>query len=131
MDHLSDEEDNYDDPDEPMMEGSDDEFSDLEIDDDEYDPVDFANPSSPAAQPGSSTLSSGQPSSSTLGGMSPSSPTPPSPPSQPPSNTPSASSSPGKYIHHKGTRLYYYKPLGEGNCPPPTLYWCQFSSRNM
>ena len=31
MDHLSDEEDDYD-PDEPMMEGSDDEFSDLEMD---------------------------------------------------------------------------------------------------
>ena len=85
---MDDEEDDYDDPDEPLMEGSDDEFSDLEIDD-EYDPVDFASPSSPAAQPGSSTLSSGQPSSPTLGGMSHSSPTPPSPPSQPPSNTPS------------------------------------------
>ena len=35
---LSDDED-YDDPDEPMMPGSDDEFSDLEIDSDEdYDP---------------------------------------------------------------------------------------------
>ena len=53
MDHLSDEEDDYDDPDEPMMEGSN-EFSDLEIDDDEYDPVDFASPSSPAAEPCSS-----------------------------------------------------------------------------
>ena len=30
IDHLSDEEDDYD-PDEPMMEGSDDEFSDLEM----------------------------------------------------------------------------------------------------
>ena len=99
IDHLSDEEDEYDDPDEPMMEGSDDEFSDLEMDerdDDVYDPVDLDTPSSPAALPGSSTLNSAQPSSpthtSTL--SHPGSPTQ----SPPPSDTPSSSSSsPGKY----------------------------------
>ena len=32
IDQLSDEDDDYDDPDEPMMKGSDDEFSDLEMD---------------------------------------------------------------------------------------------------
>jgi hypothetical protein len=70
MDHLSDEEDDYDDPDEPMMEGSNDEFSDLEMDerDDDYDPADFVTRSSPAATPGTSTLSRAQSCSPTLGG---------------------------------------------------------------
>ena len=33
-----DDDDDFDDPDEPVMEGSDDEFSDLDIDDNDYDP---------------------------------------------------------------------------------------------
>ena len=40
-DVLSDDED-LDDPDEPMMEGSDDEFSDLEVDDEDEDDIDSA-----------------------------------------------------------------------------------------
>ena len=36
IDQLSDDDD-YDDPDEPMMEGSDDEFSDLEMDKRDYE----------------------------------------------------------------------------------------------
>ena len=50
MDHLSDEEDDYD-PDEPMMEGSDDEFSDLEMDErDDYDQLDLdIYPSKPSS----------------------------------------------------------------------------------
>ena len=100
MDHLSDEEDEYD-PDEPMMEGSDDEFSDLEMDerdDDVYEPVDTDTASSLAALPGSSSLSSAQPSSPTHSSTlsNPGSP----PQSPPPSDTPSsASSSPGKYTN--------------------------------
>ena len=97
MDHLSDEDDDYD-PDEPMMEGSDDEFSDLEMDErDDYDQLDLETPSSPAALHHSSTLSSAQPNSPTLSGISRSTPSPSgSPPqSQPPS---SASSPSGKYI---------------------------------
>ena len=96
MDHLSDEEDDYDDPDEPMMEGSDDEFSDLEMDErddgDMYDPVD-----TPAALPGTSTLTSGQPCSLTHSSTlsAPRSP----PQSPPPTDTPSStSSSQGKYL---------------------------------
>ena len=97
MDHLSDEEDDYD-PDEPMMEGSDGEFSDLEMDKrNDYDQLDLDTPPSPAALHQSSTLSSAQPNSLTLGGISCSIPNPPgSPPQiQPPS---SASSPSGKYI---------------------------------
>ena len=37
--NLSDDEDNLDDPDEPVMDGSDDEFSDLELDSDYDDDV--------------------------------------------------------------------------------------------
>ena len=94
IDDLSDEEDDYDDPDEPMMEGSDDEFSDLEIDERDKDLYDQVDLSSPAALPGSSTPSSAQPNSPT------STLSPPGSPSQSPSpsDTPSsASSSPGKY----------------------------------
>ena len=44
LEDISDDED-YDDPDEPMMEGSDDDFSDLEMDEDDlYDPMDTALP---------------------------------------------------------------------------------------
>ena len=43
---LSDNE--YDDPDKPMMEGRDDEFSDLELEDDGME-MDTDNPSTPAA----------------------------------------------------------------------------------
>ena len=47
-DVLSDSDDDYDDPDEPMMEGSDDEFSDLELEDDDME-MNTNNPSTPAA----------------------------------------------------------------------------------
>ena len=41
LDVVLSDDDELDDPDEPMMEGSDDEFSDLEVDsDEEYDPGD-------------------------------------------------------------------------------------------
>lgn len=56
-DVLSDDED-YD-PDEPMMEGSDDDFSDLEMDERNYDdfndPVDFSNPATLSNNPTLST----------------------------------------------------------------------------
>ena len=52
---LSDD-DELDDPDEPMMEGSDDEFSDLEVDsDDEYDPGDMHHSYEDPIQPVHST----------------------------------------------------------------------------
>ena len=81
INHLSDDEEDYDDPDEPMMEGSDDEFSDLEMDEREIDnlndPVNADTPSSSAALPGSSTPSGAPPSSPTHCGTSPhSSPSP-------------------------------------------------------
>ena len=75
---LSDDDD-YDDPDEPMMEGSDDEFSDLELEDDDDDmEMDTDTPSTPAAahthtSPSlttSSRSSSAPPSPSTLGSPS-------------------------------------------------------------
>ena len=98
MDHLSDGVDDYD-PDEPMMEGSDGEFSDLEMDerDYEYDQLEL-DPSKPSSTPHSSTLSTAQSQNPTFSGMSPSAPSPPgSPPqSQPPSDTSSVSSPPGK-----------------------------------
>ena len=108
IDHISDDEDDYD-PDEPMMEGSDDEFSDLEMDD-EYDQLDLDTPPSPTALPHSSTLSSAQPHSPTLSGMSPGTPSPPgSPPqSQPPSDTASVSSPSGKYHAHSKTFTLNY-----------------------
>lgn len=68
-DMLSDDED-YDNPDEPMIDGSDDDFSDLEMDerdDNMYDPMDHDNP------PGSSTVS-GSPTHSVT--PTPSSPSP-------------------------------------------------------
>ena len=97
-DQLSDEDDDYDNPDEPMMEGSDDEFLDLEMDErnyeDLYGPVNLGSPSSLTALPGSSTLSGGLPCSPTFSGMPHSTP---SPQDQSPSDTPSSSStSPGK-----------------------------------
>ena len=80
IDQLCDEDDDYDDPDEPMMEGSDDEFSDLEMDkrdyEDLYGPVNLGSPSSLAALPGSSTLSGALPCSPTLSGMLHSTPSP-------------------------------------------------------
>ena len=45
LEDLDDDQD-YDDPDEPVMEGSDDEFSDLELDEDDAD-LDQAPPNSP------------------------------------------------------------------------------------
>ena len=92
IDQLSDDDD-YDDPDEPMMEGSDDEFSDLEMDkrdyEDLYGPVNLGSPSSLATLPGSSTLSGALPCSPTLSGTpysTPSSRRSPSP-DQSPSDT--------------------------------------------
>ena len=77
FDHLSDEEDDYD-PDEPMMEGSDDEFSDLEMDErDWYDQEDLDPP-----PPSTSTVSGAQPGS---------------PPLSPSLSDTSTSTSPGKY----------------------------------
>ena len=53
---ISDDED-YDDLDEPMMEGSDDDFPDLEMDEDDlYDPMDIGNPSGSSTVPNSPTL---------------------------------------------------------------------------
>ena len=69
-----DDDQDYDDPDEPVMEGSDDEFSDLELDEDDTDAdVDLPPPRSPLL-------------------LSPSTPSPPSPPS--PSSSMSDSPSP-------------------------------------
>ena len=86
-DVLSDDED-YD-PDEPMMEGSDDEFSDLEMDERNYDdlcdPMDLGSPSGSAALPNSPTHS-GIPGHST-----PSSPVSPSPQLSPNGTSPSSS----------------------------------------
>lgn len=103
IDQLSDEDDDYDDPDEPMMEGSDDEFSDLEMDERDYEdlygPVNLGSPSSLAALPGSSTLSGGLPCSPTFSRTPHTTPSPQGSPSpdQSPSDTPSSSStSPGK-----------------------------------
>ena len=97
VDDLSDEEDDYD-PDEPMMEGSDDEFSDLEMDErDDYDQLDPDTRPSPAALHHSSTFSNAQPNSPTLSGISCSISSPPGCPPQ--SQLPSSVSSPsGKYI---------------------------------
>lgn len=41
LDKVVSDDENMDDPDEPMMEGSDDEFSDLDVDDDIYDEDDI------------------------------------------------------------------------------------------
>ena len=45
LDDVDDDQD-YDDPDEPVMEGSDNEFSDLELDEDDFD-IDIPPPNSP------------------------------------------------------------------------------------
>ena len=85
IDQLSDEEDDYDNPDKPMIEGSDDEFSELEMDkrdyEDLYGPVNLGSPSSLAALPGSSTLSGGLPCSPTSSGTPHSTPSPQGSPS--------------------------------------------------
>lgn len=93
-DVLSDNED-YDDPHEPVMEGSDDEFSDLELDERDFDDcgtffdqMDPNHPANPGELPGthSPTLTGtpGQLSLST-----------PSPPSSPDATSPSSQSSSG------------------------------------
>ena len=55
LEDISDDED-YDDPDEPLMEGSDDDFSDLDMDEDDlYDPTDIGSPSGSSTVPNSPT----------------------------------------------------------------------------
>ena len=102
LEDISDDED-YDDPDEPMMEGSDDEFSDLEMDEDDlYDPVNIGNPSASSTVPNSPTLNgsptlSGSPTHSVTPGHS----TPSSPSPQPSPKGTSPSSSRRYFIQHK------------------------------
>ena len=85
-----DDDQDYDDPDEPVMEGSDDEFSDLELDEADTDAdVDLPPPRSPLL-------------------LSPSTPSPPSPPS--PSSSMSHSPSPRMFcgIHHTHCIAYFF-----------------------
>ena len=49
--NLSDDEDELDDPDEPLMPGSDDEFSDLELDSDDDDDITDLNGQQPSLSP--------------------------------------------------------------------------------
>ena len=77
-----DDDQDYDDPDEPIMEGSDDEFSDLELDDEpDYD---LPPPLSPLVSPQSPTSPSFQ--------ASPTSPVSPLSPQASPHSSPSSSS---------------------------------------
>ena len=78
LEDVEDDQD-YDDPDEPVMEGSDDEFSDLELDEDDTDAdVDLPPPRSPLL-------------------LSPSTPSPPSPPSSPSSSMSDSPSPPATW----------------------------------
>ena len=78
-----DDDQDYDDPDEPVMEGSDDEFSDLELDDDDAD-LDQAPPNSPLTPSVASPLPLPPP-LSPLPQPSPQSSSPPTSPSSSPS----------------------------------------------
>ena len=54
--NLSDDEDEMDDPDEPLMPGSDDEFSDLELDSDDDDDITDLHGQQPSLSPSMITL---------------------------------------------------------------------------